>query len=322
MPAEPPPIVLVRALDNPHATRQQHARAACTAAEVRVARGAYLSAASWQRLNARERYLARVRAVAETRRTRPVLSHWSAAAVHGLPIMGGWPQEVHTSAPPASGGRSRNSVVRHAALLSDADIVTVDGMLVTSPARTAVDLATVGTFMAGALIVDRVLHVNRHDPSAVPNVTKACLHDTWERALPFRGHRRALRVIDFGVDCSDSALETVSRVNMMVIGCPRPLLQTPYSDYQGFIGEVDFDWPEFGVVGEADGAVKYFAPAFGSGRTPEQILLAEKDRHDRLTALPKRVPRWRWSVGVSAPALRDRLSQAGLPMGIRWTAPA
>lgn len=283
-----------------------------------MARGAYLPTDSWERFDKRQRYLARVRAIAETRRSPLVLSHWSAAALHALPILGEWPHEVHASVPPASGGRSRNGVVKHAARLRDEDIVTIDGLRATSPTRTAIDLAATGSFLAGALAVDRVLHINRRDSSARPEATKSDLMEAWERALPFRGYRRALRVIEFGADGADSALETVSRVNMMLIGCPQPLLQTPYSDYQGFIGEVDFDWPGFGVVGEADGAIKYLDPALRSGRTPEQVLLAEKDRHDRLTALPKRVSRWRWSIGVDPALLRARLSQAGLPMGIRW----
>lgn len=318
MPAQQPPLVLVRDLGDPNATRQQFARAARAGSEFRVARGAYLPTAYWQRLNDRDQYLARIGAVAETRRAAMVLSHWSAAAVHGLPIMGGWPHEVHATISPTSGGRSRGGVVKHAARLTDDDIVNVDGLLVTSKARTALDLATVGSFVAGALAVDRVLHADRRDRSIPPAATKAELLAVWERALPFKGHRRALKVIEFGVEDADSALETVSRVNMMVIGCPKPRLQTPYSDYQGFIGEVDFDWPEYGVVGEADGAIKYLDPSYRSGRTAEQVLLAEKDRHDRLAALPKRVSRWRWSVGVDASALRARLAQAGLPMGIPW----
>lgn len=318
MAAQHPSIVFVRDLVDPHANRHQLARAARLGTEHRLTRGAYLSTAEWQQLDKRQQYLARVRAVAQTRRSAVVLSHWSAAAVHGLPIMGEWPHAVHVTIPPASGGRSRDSVVKHGARLPDADVVTVNGLLVTSPARTAIDLATVGTFMAGALAIDRVLHVDRRNRSRLPIATKSELFAAWERALPFKGHQRALKAIEFGVAEADSALETVSRVNMMLIGCPRPLLQTRYSDYQGVIGDVDFDWPDFGVVGEADGAIKYLNPDYRSGRTPEQVLLDEKDRHDRLAALPKRVSRWRWSVAVNPTALRARLVQAGLPMGIRW----
>ncbi len=318
MSTHPLPIVFVRELADPYVTRQQFARAAQAGTEFRVARGAYMAASHWQRLDERERYVARIRATAETRRSAMVLSHWSAAAVHRLPIMGEWPAAVHVTVPPATGGRSRGNIVKHAVRLSDDDIVTVDGLLVTSPARTALDLATVGTFVDGVLAIDRVLHVNRYVGASQPLATKAELLEVWEPALPFKGHRRSLKAVEFGVVAADSPLESVSRVNMMVTGCPKPRLQTRYSDYQGLIGEVDFDWPDFGVVGEADGAIKYLDPRHRSGRTAEQVLLDEKDRHDRLAALPKRVSRWRWSVGASAPALRERLMQAGLPMGIRW----
>src|SRR5690554_1925048 len=131
------PIVLVRDLAEPHSTRQQFARAARAGTEFRVARGAYMLTDYWQRLGKREQYIARIRAVAGTRRSSIVLSHWSAAALHGLPIRGEWPQAVHCTVPPASGGRSRGSVVKHAVRLADDDIVLVDGLLATSPARTA-----------------------------------------------------------------------------------------------------------------------------------------------------------------------------------------
>src|SRR5690606_10935495 len=107
----------------------QFARAARAGTELRLARGAYLPTAQWQRLNKREQYLARVRAVAETRRSAMVLSHWSAAALHGLPIRGEWPRAVHATVPPTSGGRSRGGVVKHGVRLSDDDIVIVDGLL-------------------------------------------------------------------------------------------------------------------------------------------------------------------------------------------------
>ncbi|WP_440588737.1 type IV toxin-antitoxin system AbiEi family antitoxin [Geodermatophilus sabuli] len=72
-----------------------------------------------------------------------VVSHQSAAVLHGLPLRGVGLARVHvTRQPPASGelGRFLRCQV---ARLPDDDVMTVDGLAVTSPARTTVDLARV-----------------------------------------------------------------------------------------------------------------------------------------------------------------------------------
>lgn len=309
-------IVYSRDQRGPFQTRRELARAAKSGRNRRVAVGAYLPTEHWELLDARERYLARVRAVAETRKNRPVLSHWSAAAIHDLPIIGVWPEQVHTTVAPTSGGRSRNSVVKHSLQLGEGDVVEIDGLLVTSVARTVLDLAATTSFMAAVTVADHALHLDRFNRRP-PLTTKSELWRLWERRLPFGGHARANRVIEFGETNADSPLESVSRVNMQVIGCPRPLLQSSFSDYLGFIGEVDFDWPDFGLLGEADGERKYRDEAYRSGRTVAQVMVDEKAREDRLRALPRGVSRWGWKTAINPAALRAKLSHAGLPMNIR-----
>src|SRR5690606_33453387 len=144
--------------------------------------------------------------------------------------------------------------------------------------------------------------------------TKDELWAMWSGRIPFAGHARAREVIEFAEPGAGSPLETVSRVTMREIGCPRPLLQSAYYDEQGLIGYVDFDWPAQKVVGEADGEGKYLDGALRSGRTAEQVVLAEKLREDRLRAIPRSVARWPWQVAVDARRLRSRLERAGLIM--------
>ncbi|MEO7373723.1 MAG: hypothetical protein ABIW36_07440, partial [Terrimesophilobacter sp.] len=292
-----PKLVYARDLRDGYETRQQHARSVNGGTETRVARGVYTSADLWKHLDATERYLAHVRAVAYTRRNRPVLSHWSAAAVHGLPIVGALPREVHTTIGRATGGRSRNGVVAHARLLADGDVVEVAGMLVTSIARTVLDVAAAGSFMVAVSIADSALHVDRFGRRP-PLTTRRELFAMWERSKPHRGFVRAKSVLDFADTRADSPLESVSRVNMRIIGCPRPLLQSSFSDYLGFIGETDFDWPDYAILGEADGGLKYLDPAYRNGRSAEEVVRDEKVREDRLRALPRGFTRWDWSIAL------------------------
>jgi len=311
------PLILVRSLDGTEDTRQTHARAASRGHETRVAPGAYVEAAAWRALDPREQYLLRVRAVAETRRNRPVLSHWSAAAVHGLPQLGRWPTEVHITIGRTAGGRSHNGVTKHSLPLRNEDVVEIDGMLLTSVARTVVDLAAVTSFVSAVAVADRALWVDRRG-RVHPLADRERIDDAYVGRGRFIGFARARAAIDFGVSLADSAFESVSRVNMWRIGCPRPILQSSFNDYRGRIGETDFDWPDFSLVGEADGRTKYLDPLLRAGRTLEQVLLREKDRGDRLQGIGRRVSRWGWATGVNPDALRRHLVAAGLPMGQRW----
>jgi hypothetical protein len=315
--ASPDDLIYARDLDEVHDSRFNHARAARVGAESRVAPGVYVDAATWEDTDADERYRLKVFAVAHTRRNRPVMSFWSAAALHRLPIYGAWPPKVHTTVGRSGGGRSSGELVRHVIPLHDDDVVEIEGIRVTSLARTVLDLAAVSTFMSAVVTADSALHADRRG-STDPLVTRQQLWSAYSRRMPFRGHARARRVIEFGSDKADSPLESVSRVNMRAMGCPQPLLQSRFEDYRGVIGESEFHWPDFALVGESDGRSKYLDPALRKGRSLEQVLLDEKDRADRLGAIGLRISRWGWGTAQHMEALRRHLAAAGLPMGRSW----
>ena len=313
-----PPLILIRNLDEVVETRQQHARAVASGSERRLSRGVYLDSTRWNGLGPRAKYLAFVHGVVETRKSRPVLSHWSAAAVHDLPMVGPWPQRVHVTIPAASGGRSGGDVVRHPGRLRDEDVVEIDGLLVTSIARTAVDIGAFRTSMIAAVsIIDRVLHEAPFG-GAAPLAQKEALLACWESMLPFKASRRALELIRFGERHSGSPLESASRVGMWTLGIPRPRLQTAHFDEQGFIGYSDFDWPDFCAIGESDGDKKYLDPRFRSGRTADQVLLDEKKREDRLRAVSRSFARWGWNDAIHPTRLAQKLHPLGLPSGKPW----
>ena len=81
-------------------------------------------------------------------------------------------------------------------------------------------------------------------------------------------------------------LETLSRLALIGEGLPEPELQVDFHDGSGLIGRVDMWWPGLGVIGEADGLVKY-----GTGAD----VVREKVREDRLRATGRMVVRWTWS---------------------------
>lgn len=68
-----------------------------------------------------------------------------------------------------------------------------------------------------------------------------------------------------------------------------------------FLGRLDFYWPQFGVVGEADGLAKYESSA---------VLREEKHRQERLEVAGLIVVRWGWADLTTFDQVVTRLKRA------------
>ncbi len=101
---------------------------------------------------------ARLAAIAAQRACRgSVLSHASAAIVHGLPLLGPVPIPPTVTVPPnGTGDLVRASL--HRATLADRDVVVRDGVPVTSVARTLVDLGRSSSIASAVVVADAALH--------------------------------------------------------------------------------------------------------------------------------------------------------------------
>lgn len=86
-----------------------------------------------------------------------VLSHHSAAALHGLPLPSHDLGRVHVTRVGDAGGVRRASVQVHRARLDDVEVTEVDGLPVTTLERTAADLARILTPDRGLVVVDAAL---------------------------------------------------------------------------------------------------------------------------------------------------------------------
>ena len=96
------------------------------------------------------------------------------------------------------------------------------------------------------------------------------------------------------------------------LGFPAPELQVPFYDERGFIGCVDFYWRHLGLVGEFDGHVKYRNAVYLRGRLPEEVVIAEKQREDRIRRVTKGFVRWDWRTAMDRAALAERVRPFGL----------
>jgi hypothetical protein len=118
----------------------------------------------------------------------------------------------------------------------------------TTVARTVIDLARSQDFTSGVVVADSALHKRLTSKQELQRVLAE---------LPrSRGAMRAVAVVEFA-DCrSESALESIARVNFDQSGLPAPELQVDLGGDE-FAARVDFYWREFMTVAEVDGAMKY-----------------------------------------------------------------
>ncbi|WP_219416177.1 hypothetical protein [Pseudonocardia nigra] len=268
---------------------------------VTIRRGAYLRADDERLSKPAARHAMLVRATVPTLAPDAVASHGSAAVLHGLAVWGLPLDCVHVTRAAASGGRIGRVVHRHKAPLEADEITTVDGIAVTTPARTVVDIARSAAFEHALVVADSGLAIRRVDP-----------HDlavALARAARWPGIPQARRVVAFADGGAMSVGETRSRLAIMRAGLPQPVLQwrVPLADDAD--AYTDFAWPAVRTVGEFDGLVKYgrLVPA---GQTAGDVITAEKIREDAIRSHGFTVVRWIWSeLDDFAPVAR-RLERA------------
>ena len=266
-----------------------------------------------ERLTAWERYRLRCLAAALSSRTAPVLSHVSAAVVWGVPTFGSPPNEVHVLTTMTAGSRTEHGFVRHAVREPGQDITVIDGIAVTSFVRTLVEFCASSSFEAAVSALDWSL-IPSTSHGIKRSTTRAELSGCAERLGRFRGKSAFERALAFASPLSESVGESVSRANMHLLGFPGPVLQQDFSDAAGHIGRCDFWWREFNQIGEFDGKGKYLREEFTRGASAADVVLAEKQREDRLRATATRpgVTRWGWDTAISPPKLSTLLRAAGI----------
>ncbi|MFD1722496.1 hypothetical protein [Amnibacterium endophyticum] len=266
--------------------------------------GAFVDTAVWESLDPQQRMRLEAAAVHDSGRVRFIASHASAAALWEVPRIGAPDGLVHTLTSAADGTRTENGLRKHAVADLDLHRVLVHGIPCTSIERTVLDLAMTEPFVDAVVALDWALR---------EHTSEDALHRALEELDPMRGRAKAERVLAFGDGRSGSVGESYSRALMAEHGFPVPVLQQRFDDHRGLIGFVDFFWPDFSLIGEFDGLVKYSDLSMLRGRTPADALVDEKIREDRLRSTGNRCIRWIWATLRQRGALAAQLRAAGLP---------
>lgn len=228
-----------------------------------------------------------------------VVSHASAAVLHGLPTFGPL-DRVHLTRPDGRGKR-RGYVHLHVAPLAPAEVVERDGVVVTSLARTVLDLARTLPYAEAVATADAALRLG---------LDRAELAEVLGRAGRRPGIGAARRVVGFADGRSESVGESFSRVVLHRIGLPPSTLQLEVRDEAGvLVGRCDFGWEEHQTVGEFDGRIKY-GRLLRPDQRVEEVVWAEKQREDAIRDLGRQLARWTWADLHRERLLEDRLRRA------------
>ena len=270
----------------------------------RIRRGAYSpSAPGTLSVEARHRQL--IAATLPQLRREGVLSHGSAAVLHGLPVWSGAVAQVHLTRPRTDlvgGGRVGRHLVVHAGLLDLGDVHEIDGHPVTALARTVVDVARTRPFEQAVAVADAAL---------AAGLSEEVLAAALGRVRGHPGVAAARKVLGFADAHSESPGESVSRVRLAVAGVPAPILQYEVLGTGGaLVGRADFAWPELMTLGEFDGRSKY-GRLLRPGENIADVIYAEKLREDALRDLRWQVVRWTWAdITEAIDVVVERLHRA------------
>lgn len=252
----------------------------------RVRRGAYSRPAALPD-RPEARHAVEVRAAVGQVSPDAVVSHLSAAVLHGLPVWGDPLRRVQLTRSRRSGARLTGNLHVHAAPLEPSEIVTVGGLVVTSLPRTLVDVARELAFEQAVVVADAALWRR--------SVTREELDLALAAARGRPGVPAARRALAFARWGSESVGESRSRVAMMHAGLPEPVLQWEVWSAAGvLLGRADFGWPGLRTFGEFDGRDKY-GRLVPSGTTARDVVYAEKRREDAMRGEDLGAVRWGWA---------------------------
>ncbi len=206
-----------------------------------VARGVY--AVGWPATTPEQRWISAVLTCGE----QAVLSHRSAAALWGIGKERRGQIDVTLR---RHGERNRPELrVRTRPALPERDVTVHRGIPVTTPVRTLVDMAN----DVGWSIVERAVN----DADKRDLVDPETLRDALDGYRGVPGVRLLRSVLDkHTFRISDSDLELLFRPLARRAGLPPPLTKQMVNGY-----EVDFYWPELGLVIETDGLRYHRTPS-------------------------------------------------------------
>jgi hypothetical protein len=175
-------------------------------------------------------------------RRRGVVAGFAAAALHGSK----WANDAHVVELIHDNRRSPPGIQTHRDRIEEDEIDLVNGIPVTSPARTALDFGCWYSTMAAVAGIDSLARAIAVKPADIELLIR--------RYARRRGIRRARQAIELFDSGAQSPKESWLRVVLIQAGLPRPQTQIPVLDeYGNPIAYLDMGWEDVKVAVEYDG---------------------------------------------------------------------
>lgn len=148
---------------------------------------------------------------------------------------------IHANRKPPGG------IIVRSDTLADGEVVVVDGLPVTTPARTAFDL---GRHLDGREAVQRMDALMNATELKAADIEGVMRHHPHVRGI--QRLRRTVTLIDGG---AESPYESATRLSLIDAGLPKPDTQIKVRDGWGRVfARLDMGWPRWKVAVEYDGA--------------------------------------------------------------------
>ncbi|WP_255767764.1 endonuclease domain-containing protein [Pseudarthrobacter sulfonivorans] len=184
-------------------------------------------------------------------------SHATAFAQWDFPgfLPGADDGRVHISRPDTMAIVRRRQVVGHVGQFFADEIVSHNGLLITSRTRTWLDCSRKMSVEELTVVADHLLRIPRPDFEArsEPFATTDDLADMLDRHKGTPGIRKARLALEQARVGADSAPETRLRLALEYAGLPEPQLNVPTELSVGVVRQPDLAYPEHRVAVEYEG---------------------------------------------------------------------
>ena len=184
-------------------------------------------------------------------------------------------------------GDAAQGIVIHRDTLVDDEVCVIDGMAVTTPARTAFDLGRRSRLEVAIIRLDALAYATRLQRQHVDPLV--------ERHRGARGIVQLRQAVDLMDGGAESPQETRTRLLLINAGFPRPKTQIIIcNEYDEFVARIDMGWPEFRVGVQYDGPQHWTDPDRHALDIDQQAELQALDW--RIIRVSRNLLRYRSSV--------------------------
>lgn len=251
-----------------------------------VRRGVYAATRVYQAMDDLRRHTVDAQAALLCLKQPTTLSHETAAVWRGMPLLRPALGDVHVTRPELCASRREAGIYHHDGALPVGHVTELEGVRLTSDARTAVDIARRSDFACGLAATDSAL---RGGSSSEELQAVLAFCSSWP------GARAASRALSAAHPGAANPGESWSRAVLIELGLEPTDVQFAVYDDQGLAGYADVAWRDRWTLGEFDGRLKYAVPPGADPETAARVVWEEKRREDRFRQAGWHVVRWGWT---------------------------